>query len=208
MSTEDFKLSATAREDVGKGASRRLRRLEGRVPAIVYGADKAPAMISVEHRELMRHLESESFYSHIITLDVAGATESVILKDLHRHPAKPRILHADFLRVSQSKKLTVNVPLHFINEDSCKGVKIGGGKIMHNMTQLEVSCLPKDLPEFIEVDMQDVDLGDTLHISDIKLPEGVESVALSYGADHDLPVTSIIKPKIDAADVEDEAGDN
>src|SRR5690606_34860955 len=136
--------------------------------------------------ELIRHLEHEAFYSHIITLDLGGQSESVILKDLQRHPAKAQILHADFLRVSKTKKIHVNVPLHFINEDTCKGVKLGGGSIAHNLTQLEVACLASDLPEYIEVDLADVDVGQILHISDLKLPKGVESVALSHGADHDL----------------------
>jgi len=157
---EDFTLQATARDVKGKGASRRLRREAGLLPAIVYGDNKAPTMITLEHKELTKHLEHESFYSHIITLNVEGGnTESVILKDLQRHPAKPVVLHADFLRVSKTKKITVNVPLHFLNEDTCVGVKMSGGNISHNATQLEISCLAANLPEFIEVDLADVDIG-------------------------------------------------
>lgn len=199
---EDFILEATARDVKGKGASRRLRRQAGQVPAIIYGDDKEPTMISVEHKELLKHLEHEAFYSHIITLKVGKQSENVILKDLQRHPAKPLVLHADFLRVSNTKKIVVSVPLHFINEDTCKGVKASGGSIAHNMTQLEVSCLAKDLPEFIEVDLQNVDVGEVLHISDITLPQGTESVALSHGADHDLPVVTVNKPKGAAEDTE------
>lgn len=195
MSTEDFKLTAEVREIAGKGASRRLRRLSGMLPGIVYGNNKAPVNISLEHKELAKHLEHEAFYSHIITLNIGGTEESVILKDLQRHPAKPVVLHADFLRVSKTKKLHVNVPLHFINEESSKGVKQGGGVIAHSVTQVEVSCLAADLPEFIEVDLIDMEVGQVLHISDIKMPKGVESVALSHGADHDLPIVSINKPK-------------
>lgn len=195
MSTEDFTLSANVREIAGKGASRRLRRLSGMVPAIIYGDNKDPLNISIEHKELVKHLEHESFYSHIITLNVGEQSESVILKDLQRHPSKPVVMHADFQRVSKTKKINVNVPLHFINEESCKGVKLGGGLIAHAMTQLEVSCLATNLPEYLEVDMLDVEIGQILHISDIKLPEGVESVALSHGADHDLPVVAVNKPK-------------
>lgn len=195
MSTEDFTLLAEARELVGKGASRRLRRLAGQVPGIVYGDNKEPLNISVEHKELVKHLEHEAFYSHIITLNVGKKKESVILKDLQRHPAKPQILHADFLRVSKTKKITVSVPLHFINEELCKGVKLGGGIIAHTMTQLEVSCLAANLPEFIEVDVIDLELGQTLHISDLKLPKGVESISLSHGQDHDLPVVAVNKAK-------------
>ncbi len=195
MSTEDFKLTASARKDEGKGASRRLRREQGVVPAIIYGGDKAPQSVLVEHKELVKHLEHEAFYSHVITLTVDNAAETVILKDLQRHPSKPVILHADFLRVSEASKITVSVPLHFTNEAASKGVKVGGGIVNHTMTQLEVSCLPSKLPEFIEVDLIDLDLGQTLHISDIKLPSGVTSVALSHGEDHNLPVVSINKPR-------------
>ena len=195
MSTEDFTLAASVRTDEGKGASRRLRREQGMVPAIVYGGDKAPVNLTLEHKELVKHLESEAFYSHVITLNIGDVAETVILKDLQRHPAKPVILHADFLRVSEKSKITVSVPLHFINEASSKGVKVGGGLVSHTMTQLEVSCLPSALPEFLEVDLANLDVGQTLHISDIKLPSGVTSVALSHGEDHNLPVVSINKPK-------------
>src|SRR5690606_10243944 len=178
MSKEDFRLIAQLRDDQGKGASRRLRRQAGLVPAIVYGGSKKPQNISLSHNELSKHLEHEAFYSHIITLTVDDKAEDVILKDLQRHPAKPVILHADFLRVSKTKKFSTSVPLHFINETSCKGVKMQGGVISHNMTQLEISCLPADLPEYIEVDLAEVELGQIVHISDLKLPKGVESVAL------------------------------
>lgn len=195
MSKEDFKLNAKVRDVAGKGASRRLRRLANEVPGIIYGDDKAPQNISINQFELVRHLENEAFYSHVISLSVDGKTENVILKDLQRHPSKVQLLHADFLRVSKTKKITVSVPLHFINEDTCKGVKLGGGSIAHNMTQLEVICLAANLPEYIEVDLLDVDVGQILHISDLKLPKGVESVALNHGADHDLPVVSVNKAK-------------
>jgi large subunit ribosomal protein L25 len=193
--SEDFVLNAVARDDLGKGASRRLRRLAEQVPAIVYGGKKKPASISVSHKDLLKHLENEAFYSHIISLVVDGKAEDVILKDMQRHPAKPRVLHADFLRVSKTTKLTTSVPLHFINEETSKGVKLQGGKIVHNMVQLEITCLPANLPEFIEVDLADMELGQILHISNLKLPKGVTSVALSHGPDHDLPVVSISKPK-------------
>ena len=200
MSTEDFVLDAQSRENVGKGASRRLRREAGLVPAIIYGGSKKPEMITVEHKAIIKQLENEAFYSHIITLNVDGASQDVILKDLQRHPAKAQIIHADFLRVSKSKKLTTRVPLHFINEGTSKGVKLQGGKVSHSMTELEISCLPANLPEYIEVDLADAEVGHIIHISDLKLPEGVESVALSHGADHDLAVAAINKPKGSADD--------
>ncbi len=195
MAIEAFTLAAKLRDDAGKGASRRLRREHGEVPAIVYGANKNPQNISIDHNELVKHLENEAFYSHIITLNIGDASENVILKDLQRHPAKPHILHADFMRVSKTKKFTTKVPLHFINEDKAKGVKLQGGIISHNITELEISCLPADLPEYIEVDLIDVEIGQIVHISDLKLPKGVESVALSHGADHDLPVVAMNKAK-------------
>ncbi|WP_198411212.1 50S ribosomal protein L25/general stress protein Ctc [Marinimicrobium alkaliphilum] len=203
--SEDFELNAVARDDLGKGASRRLRRLADQVPAIIYGGKKNPVSISISLKELKKHLESEAFFSHIISLSVDGKkAENVILKDLQRHPAKGFPMHADFLRVSKSTKLQTSVPLHFINEDKADGIKLQGGKVVHSMVQLEVSCLPADLPEFIEVDLIDAKIGDTLHISDLKLPKGVVSVALSHGPDHDLPVVSVNKPKGAAEDTEGE----
>ncbi|GAB3092641.1 50S ribosomal protein L25/general stress protein Ctc [Aestuariicella hydrocarbonica] len=193
--SEDFVLNAVAREDAGKGASRRLRRLEGQVPAIVYGGTKKPATIQIPHKDLVKQLENEAFYSHIITINVGDKSESVLLKDLQRHPSKPVIMHADFMRVSKTKKVAVKVPLHFINEDNSKGVKVQGGKAIHTMTELEIECLAANLPEFIEVDLADMELGQTLHISELVLPKDVTSVALSHGEDHDGAVVSIIKPK-------------
>ncbi|GAB3372254.1 50S ribosomal protein L25/general stress protein Ctc [Spongiibacter taiwanensis] len=194
MSSE-FNVNAKARADVGKGASRRLRRLEGQVPGIVYGGDKEPQMISLAHKDLVWFLGEEAFFTSVLNLNIDGAAESVVLKDLHRHPAKAQILHADFMRVSADTKLTLNVPLHFLNEESCVGVKMQGGKITHAATELEVACLPKDLPEFIEVDMKDVNAGQTLHISDLTLPAGVESTALALGADHDQAIASVLAPR-------------
>jgi len=194
MSKQDFALDAQIRTDEGKGASRRLRH-SNLTPAIIYGGKAAPQSITLEHKELVKHLENEAFYSHIISLNVEGKAEDVILKDLQRHPAKPIVMHADFLRVSNTEKFTTKVPLHFINEDTAPGVKLGGGIVSHIMTDLEISCLPRNLPEYIEVNLGALDIGDSVHISDIKLPEGVESVALNHGADHDLSVANVIKPR-------------
>jgi large subunit ribosomal protein L25 len=205
MSQEDFKLDATARNDLGKGASRRLRRLAGEVPAIVYGGNVAPLNVSVSHNELIKHLEHEAFYSHIINLNVDGVVQDVILKDLQRHPAKPVVLHADFLRIDRNTRLTTHVPLHFINEATSKGVKIQGGKVVHNLTQINVSCLPHNLPEFIEVDLASAEVGTIIHLSDLKLPSGVTSVDLAQGADHNLAVATIVKPKGGAEEATTEA---
>ena len=201
----DFTLIANARVDMGKGASRRLRHA-GLVPGIVYGGKKeAPQMITLIHKDLIKSLENEAFFAHIIELDIDGKKQDVIIKDLQRHPAKNSVVHADFLRVVKGTKLTVNVPLHFINEETCHGVKMQGGRVSHAMTELEITCLPKDLPEFLEVDLKDLESGHSLHISDIKMPKGVESVALSHGPEHDLPVASVVPPKGGAASEEDES---
>jgi large subunit ribosomal protein L25 len=203
MSKHEFVLNAQSRTDAGKGASRRLRRNNG-IPAIIYGGDKAPANISLVHDDMIHATESEAFFTSILTLNVDGASESVIIKDLQRHPAKPRIMHADFQRVSADQELHVKVPLHFINEATAVGVKVGGGEVHHLIADLEISCLPKNLPEFIEVDIANLDIGDSLHISDLKLPEGVTSIALSHGADSDLAVVSITAKKVAAEDAEAE----
>ncbi len=202
MSTQDFVLHATAREDKGKGASRRLRH-QGLVPSVIYGGTKDSQSISIIGKDFLKQLENEAFYSHIVTLDVDGKTEQVILKDLQRHPAKPVLMHADFLRVSKNQKLTTRVPFHFINEENSVGVKTQGGIVAHTMTDIEISCLPADLPEFIEVDVADLDLDTTIHLSDVILPKGVESVALVHGEDHDLPVVSINKPRGESTEDDD-----
>ncbi|RLT94184.1 50S ribosomal protein L25/general stress protein Ctc [Ketobacter sp.] len=204
----DFTISATSRADSGKGASRRLRRLENKVPAIVYGADKPSQQISVEFKDLVKALENEAFYSHILTLDVDGASEQVVLKDLQRHPSKSIPMHADFLRVDTTHKLHMNVPLHFINEEKCVGVKQHGGVIAHQLSEVEVVCLAKDLPEFIEVDLADADIGTVVHLSNLTLPSGVELKALQLGEDHDLPVVIVNAPRGGASDEEESAADD
>jgi len=190
----EFVLNAVVRGDVGKGASRRLRNDE-LVPAIVYGGTQQPRNVSLSHRELVKALENEAFFSHLITLKLEDGAEEVILKDLQRHPARPRILHADFQRVSRDRKLHVHIPLHFINQEKCHGVKNQGGIIQHNANEVHVTCLPQDLPEFIEVDMTAYHVGQAVHLSDLKLPAGVESVELSHGPEHDIPVATVLAPK-------------
>ena len=187
--TVEFTLNAEARSDLGKGASRRLRRLASQVPAVIYGGDKAPASISMLAKELAKLLENEAAYSHVIALNVAGAVETVVIKALQRHPAKGHVLHADFVRVVAGQKLTAHVPLHFINQETSVGVKQQGGEVSHSAVEVEVSCLPKDLPEFINVDMAKVEVGQIVHMSDLTLPAGVELVALAHGKD--LPIANI-----------------
>lgn len=193
MSNVDFTISAEVRSDLGKGASRRLRHA-GKVPAIIYGGNKEPVGITLAHDPLMHSLENEAFYSSILTIDVNGNKEKAVLKDLQRHPAKPVILHADFLRINESEKLKMHVPLHFINEELAPGVKIGG-VLTHNVTEVEIQCLPKDLPEYLEVDMAGVEIEQIIHLTDIKLPEGVEIVELSHGEGHDQAVAAIHKTR-------------
>lgn len=193
--SNEFELNVTVRTDLGKGASRRLRRLADLIPAIIYGEGKAPVNITIPHKDIMKAVSNEAFFSHIITLNVDGKKEQGLIKALQRHPAKPRIMHADFQRVSAENAITVAVPLHFINEDKCKGVKIGGGSIIKALTELQISCLPKDLPEFIEVDMTELGVGEAIHISEIKLPKGVSSIDLAHGHDADNAVVSILAPR-------------
>ena len=200
--SNDFQLDAKARNDIGKGASRRLRRLSNELPGIIYGGKNPPQKITLSHKELDKALQNEAFYSHIITLSVEGKTEEVILKDLQRHPAKPVILHADFLRISKTQKFTTKVPIHFINEDICVGVKVGGGNITRSMTELDILCLPADLPEYIEVDVAEVEIGHIVHISDINLPKGVESVALNHGEERDSPIFTVNQPKLEVVEEE------
>ena len=192
---DQFELNAELRSVKGKGASRRLRREADIVPAILYGAGRDPQPLSIPHKDLHKACENEAFFSHIIKINAEGKTQEAILKDLQRHPAKDRILHADFQRIQMDQEITVEVPLHFINEDKCVGVKQGGGNISHNMSSLEITCLPGDLPEFIEVDVEALEVGDSIHMSSIQLPAGLTIPSLQLGDDHDHVVVSIHAPR-------------
>ncbi len=189
-----YELNAKTRTELGKVASRRLRR-SGRTPGTVYGAGKEPQSISLAHDEVLHQLDREAFYSSVLTLNVDALSEQVVVKDLQRHPYKPDILHIDFLRIDEKQKITMRAPLHFINEQQCVGVKSGGGIISRIMTELEIICLPGDLPEYIEVDMANVQLGESVHLSDIVLPEGVEIYALLSGGDASASVATVSLPK-------------
>ncbi|NVK25163.1 MAG: 50S ribosomal protein L25/general stress protein Ctc [Gammaproteobacteria bacterium] len=202
MSEAIYTLEATVRTDKGTGASRRLRHAN-KIPAILYGADQEPQQIALAHNKVWQAQEHEGFYSHILTLVVDGKNQEAILKDVQRHPYKQQILHLDFQRVDANHKLHTNVPVHFVGEEAA--VKTGG-TVAHTMTELEITCLPKDLPEFIEVDVAGLEIGQTLHISDLKLPAGVESVELAKGEAHDLAVVTLHAPK-GAADAEEEASE-
>lgn len=169
-----FDIEVHSREDAGKGASRRLRRM-GMVPGILYGGHRDPMMIAVNHNELIQHLEQEAFYSHILNLTCDGAGERVVLKNLQRHPAKPFVTHVDFQRISENEKLRMQVPLHFTNEKASPGL-LAGGIASHSLKEVEITCLPKDLPEYIEVDLTGLEIWETVHVKDLKLPGGVELV--------------------------------
>ena len=193
--SDQFEIAAELREDKGKGASRRLRRLADQIPAIIYGGDKDPQPLTLIRKDLEKSLENEAFYSQVLTIKVGSLSQQAILKDLQRHPAKDTVMHADFLRVDEKTVVKVHVPIHFLNEDTCHGVKMEGGMIQHQATDIEVQCLPGDIPEYIEVDMLEIHTGQIVHLSDIALPEGVTSVALALGEDHDLAIASVIAPK-------------
>jgi large subunit ribosomal protein L25 len=201
MST--FKIESEIREESGKGSSRRLRRLAGLIPAVVYGADKDAQSLTIIHKDLFKMIQDETFFASVLTLSVAGKEEKVVLKDLQRHPAKDIVMHADFLRVDPNAEISVRVPLHFINEEVAEGVKLQGGRITHTATVVEVSCLPANLPEFVEVDMAKIQAGETYHLSNITFPEGVVSTELQFGADHDAGIATCIASK--GKDDEDEA---
>ena len=198
---ESFDLIAEIREDQGKGASRRLRR-EGKVPAIIYGAGRPPRALAFDHNKVLHQLQSESFYSSVLNIKVGDKSQAAILKDLQRHPAKAQIMHLDLQRIVEDEVIRMNVPLHFKGEDVAPGVKLGGGNVSHLKTDVEVVCLPKDLPEFLEVDVSELELDSMLHLSDIKLPEGVEIPELQQGPEHDQAIVSI--QVIKAAPVEEE----
>ena len=196
-----FELAASIRKDLGKSATRRLRRQE-MVPAVIYGAGKEPVSITLGHNQLLHSTENEAFFSHILSIDVDGKKEKVIIKALQRHPAKSILMHADFLRVSMKEKLKVHVPLHFIGAEEAPGAK-QGGVVTHDLVDIEIQCLPGDLPEYIEVDVSALEIGDSLHLSDIKLPKGMEIVALAQGDDHDLQVVAIQANRAALADTDE-----
>lgn len=190
--TDNFVLIAEPREDQGKGASRRLRRA-GQVPAIVYGGGQPPQPINLSANELGKQLKVEAFYSHILTLKVGNSEQQVVLKDLQRHPVTNLAMHADFLRIVAGHAVRVHVPLHFKGADVAPGVKLGGGIVEHLVNQVEVECLPGQLPEYIEVDLSALNVNDSVHLSQLTLPEGVTLIELKHG--NDLSVAAIHLPR-------------
>ncbi|HAZ40701.1 MAG TPA: 50S ribosomal protein L25 [Methylococcaceae bacterium] len=189
-----YVFDAELRKDLGRGNSRRLR-VEGKIPAVLYGGTGEPVGITLDHNKVNKALEDEATYSHILTLRIDGKDETAILKDMQRHPSRPIILHMDFQRVTESQKIKVHVPLHFLNQETSVGAK-KGGVITHAMVDVEVTCLPARLPEFIAIDMAKLDIGQSVHLSDIKVPPGVQIVELLHGEGHDQLVAAIQAPRV------------
>lgn len=200
-----FELNVEKRTARGRAANRRLRR-EGKVPVVLYGGKSEPLMLTVEHNDLDHHLHHEAFYSHIIKVSIAGGgTEEAVLRDLQRHPSRPFVQHMDLLRVVAGETLRMNVPFHFTGEEECPGVKEEGGIVQHSMNDVEVECLPRDLPEYIEVDCSALGVGDAVHLSELTLPEGVELVDLMHESDRTVVSVQLPRAAIELEEEEAEA---
>ncbi len=202
---EKFDLVADYREDAGKGASRRLRR-QGKVPAIIYGAGRPARSLTFDHNKVLQELESESFYSSVLNIKVGDKSQAAILKDLQRHPSKPQVMHLDFQRIVEDEVIRMNVPIHLLGADVAVGVRQGGGKVSQMRTDVEVICLPKDLPEYLELDISELELDGLMYMADIPLPEGVEIPELAQETDQVQPIVSIhvIKEIVIEEEVEEE----
>ena len=201
---DKFDLIAEYREDSGKGASRRLRH-EGKVPAIIYGAGRPPRSLSFDHNKVLRELENESFYSSVLNIKVGDKSQAAIVKDIQRHPARPIVMHIDLQRIVEDQVIKMNIPIHYIGADVAIGVKDGGGSVSQLRTDVEVQCLPKDLPEYFEVDISGLELDAMMHLSDITVPEGVEIPELAQGPEHDHPIVSIHVIKVAVIEEEEDA---
>ena len=200
--SEEFNLIAEMRDDQGKGASRRLRR-QGKVPAVIYGAGRDPRNLMFDHNKVLRQLEDPSFYSSILNIKVGEKSRAAIVKDIQRHPSKKQIIHIDLQRIVEDEQIKMQIPIHYLGEEDAVGVKIGGGTVTKIMTELEISCLPKDLPEFLEVDISDLELDQMLNVSDISLPEGVEISDIMKEQDQAIVSIQEIKEIIEE-EIEDE----
>jgi len=195
MAKFNFEIAIEPRAALGKGASRRLRREENKVLGVIYGADEAPVSVQMNHYEITKALQNDAIYSHILMLTEGSKKQRVVLKDIQRHPYKPRILHMDFLRVDENKPITMHVPIHFIGEAIAPGVTKSGGTITHYMIEVGIKCLPRDLPEHIDVDLTNAELDTVVHLSQLPLPKNVELLNVVHGHDDDLPVVAIHLPK-------------
>ncbi|KAA3622900.1 MAG: 50S ribosomal protein L25/general stress protein Ctc [Proteobacteria bacterium] len=197
----DFVVNAQLRSDFGTAASRRIRH-EKKVPAVVYGTGKENAMLLLDHDEFKHQLEIEAFHNSVLKLKAGGKTEQVILREVQMHPHKPVVMHVDFQRISATDKLHMNVPLHFMGEEEAPGVKVEGGIVSHLMTELDISCLPGNLPEYVEVDVSGLSLNESIHLSQIALPEGVEFTHPPEG-EGDHAVVSVVMPKVASDELEE-----
>ncbi|MAY27090.1 MAG: 50S ribosomal protein L25/general stress protein Ctc [Polycyclovorans sp.] len=202
--TQTFVVEAEPRVAQGTGASRRLRRT-GKIPAIIYGGNDGPQNITISHNELLKQLKVEAFYAHILTIELEGKNVQAVLKDLQRHPVRDEVYHADFQRVVADQVLRKSVPLHFIGEDVAPGIKLGGGMIEHFINEVEIECLPADLPEFIAVDVSKLALGEVIHLADLSLPQGVTLIELKH--DNNIGVVSCHLTKVGKLDEEEAEGD-
>jgi large subunit ribosomal protein L25 len=203
--SDEFNLIAEMRDDRGKGASRRLRH-QGKVPAIIYGAGREPRALMFDHNKVLRELENASFYSSILTIKVGDKSRAAIVKDIQRHPSKKQILHIDLQRIVEDEKIRMQIPIHYLGEEEAIGVKIGGGSVSRLMTEIEVSCFPKDLPEFLEVDISELELDQMLYVSSISLPKGVEVSEILLEQDQAIVSIQEIKEIIEE-EIIDEEGD-
>jgi large subunit ribosomal protein L25 len=199
-----FELQAEARNASGRTGSRRLRR-QGKVPAVIYGGGADASAITLDHNELVHEMSQEAFYTSILNIKIGGQSQSVVVKEVQRHPARPVIMHLDFQRIVEDEAITLHVPLHFVGEEVAKGVKEQGGVLEHLASDVEVSCLPRDLPEYLEVDVTSLELNQILHLSDLKLPQGVSLVALEHHQDH--PIVTISPPRREEAETPAEAAE-
>ncbi len=202
-------IAAEVREDVGKGASRRLRR-QGKIPAVIYGGDRDAVALTLDHDPILHASENEAFYSSVMDIRVGdGRRQSVVVRDVHRHPFKPLIMHVDFQRISEKEVLRISVPIHFIGEEDSPAGRAAGVIIQHQVTEVEVAALPKNLPEYLEVDLSEMEDGGSVNLSDIRLPEGVEIPVLATGDDAVVANTVHVKESQGtgaAAEAEEEAG--
>jgi large subunit ribosomal protein L25 len=202
--TKTHEIKAQSRKDEGKGASRRLRHASF-VPAVVYGAGQPPESIQIEHNTILLAAKNEWFFSSVLDLNVDGKVQKVLVRDWQKHPFKQLMMHMDFLRIDENAKLRANVPLHFLNKEKSPAGKTSGVVISHNLTEVEVTCLPKDLPAFIELDLGALEAGDIIHLSQLKLPPNVELPALQLGEAHDIPVVTVNVIRESAADAAEDA---
>lgn len=204
---DNLVLEIVRREPSSKNAVRRLRAAE-RIPGIIYGAELEPAMISLANRDVAKAMQSDSFFSQIIDLKLGSKSQQVVIRDLQRHPATNRVLHIDFLRIREDREIQVSIPIRFLNEDQCEGVRLGGGIVSHHLIEVEVNCLPRNLPEYIEIDVEHLQLNQSVHLSGLTLPENVELVALMQDdPNRDIPVVSVQQPKGMLVDEEEELED-